>query len=56
MVGSKRRLSLRKTNRTATLFPLTTLLEKLDALVTLQDAALGTDTAGLLEACVLRHG
>jgi hypothetical protein len=35
--------------------PLTTLLEKLHALVTLQDAALGTDTAGLLEAGVLRH-
>ena len=52
---SSLRLGLGETNRAAALFPLTTLLEKLDALVTLQDAALGTDAAGLFEAGVLRH-
>jgi hypothetical protein len=44
---------LRKADRASSFFPLATLLQKFHALVTLQNAALGSDVAGFFEAGVL---
>lgn len=46
----------RKTGREAAVFPESTGLEKLDALTSFEDAALGADGAGGLEAAMLGHG
>lgn len=47
------RLRLFKTDRASPFFPLTALLEQLNTLETLKDAALGPYAAGLFETRVL---
>lgn len=47
------RLCLRETDWAGALFPLATLLQKLYPLITLENATLGSDTAGFFEAGVL---
>ncbi len=46
----------RKASRKASVFPESAGLEKLDALTSFEDAALGADGAGGLEAAMLGHG
>ena len=46
-------LGLFETDRAGSFFPLTALLEQLDTLEALEDAALSSYAAGLFETCVL---
>jgi hypothetical protein len=48
-------LSLWKTHRRSSIFPLAALLEKLDALEALEDGTLAADGGVRLEAIVLGH-
>jgi hypothetical protein len=55
-IGSGLRSRLGQVKGGATLGPFATLLEKFDTLKALENATLGADVAGFLEAGVLGHG